>query len=121
MAFDSAGNLFVANVQNFNSDFIYKFTPAGGRTTFVSGLTNPETVTFDNAGNLFVSASILGGNTGVIYKFTSDGVESRFALGFSPLAPLAFDSAGNLFVSDQFSGNIYKFTPSGVRAPLHPD
>ena len=102
--------------QNFNSDFIYEFTPAGGRTTFVSGLTNPETVAFDNAGNLFVSASILGGNTGVIYEFTSDGVESTFALGFSPLAPLAFDSAGNLFVSDQFSGNIYKFTPSGVQS-----
>ena len=71
---------------------------------------------FDNAGNLFVSASILFGNTGVIYKFTSDGVESTFADGFSPLAPLAFDSAGNLFVSDQVSGNIYKFTPSGVQS-----
>ena len=76
---------------------------------------NPETVAFDNASNLFVSASNADG-TGVIYKFTSGGFGNTFAIGFSPFAPLAFDSAGNLFVSDFFSGNIYKFAPSGVRS-----
>ena len=114
MAFDSAGNLFVANVRNFNSGTIYKFTPAGGRTTFASGITNPEAMAADNAGNLFVSAAIVGAS-GVIYKFTPSGVKSTFAIGFSPFAPMACDSAGNLFVSD-FGGNIYKFTPSGVRS-----
>ena len=115
LAFDSAGNLFVANVRNFNSDVIYKFTPAGGRTTFASGITNPEAMAVDNAGNLFVSAAIVGAVDGVIYKFTPDGNRSTFALGLSPFAPMACDSAGNLFVSD-FGGNIYKFTPSGVRS-----
>src|SRR6266480_1446948 len=36
LAFDSAGNLFVANVSKFINGTIYKFTPAGGRTTFAS-------------------------------------------------------------------------------------
>ena len=116
LAFDSAGNLFVANVSKFINGAIYKFTPAGGRTTFASGLTNPEAVAFDNAGNLFVSAfystSYPGG---AIYKITSGGVRSTFAIGVSPFAPMACDSAGNLFVSD-FGGNIYKFTPSRVRS-----
>ena len=120
LAFDSAGNLFVANVSKFINGAIYKFTPAGGRTTFASGLTNPEAVAFDNAGNLFVSAfystSYPGG---AIYKITSGGVRSTFAIGVSPFAPMACDSAGNLFVSD-FGGNIYKFTPSRVRSTFAP-
>jgi hypothetical protein len=29
---------------------------------------------------------------------------------------LAFDSAGDLFESDLYSGNIYEFTPGGVRS-----
>src|SRR5437016_5198621 len=107
LAFDSAGNLFVANVSKFINGAIYKFTPAGGRTTFASGLTNPEAVAFDNAGNLFVSAfystSYPGG---AIYKITSGGVRSTFAIGVSPFAPMACDSAGNLFVSD-FGGKLY--------------
>ena len=120
LAFDSAGNLFVANVSKFINGAIYKFTPTGGRSTFASGLTNPEAVPFDNAGNLFVSAfystSYPGG---AIYKITSGGVRSTFAIGVSPFAPMACDSAGNLFVSD-FGGNIYKFTPSRVRSTFAP-
>ena len=116
LAFDSAGNLFVANVSNSISGAIYKFTPAGGRTTFASGLTNPEAVAVDNAGNLFVSAGIVGDeHRRSSINSLRAGLRSTFALGFSPFAPLAFDSAGNLFVSD-FGGNIYKFTPSGVRS-----
>src|SRR5205814_673421 len=113
LAFDSAGNLFVANVNHHLNGAISKFTPAGGRTTFASGLENPEAVAVDNAGNLFVSAWNFGSGTPAIYKITSGGVRSTFALGDSLFAPMACDSAGNLFVSD---GNIYKFTPSGVRS-----
>ena len=57
LAFDSAGNLFVANVSFNLSGTIYKFTPAGGRTTFASGLEHPGAMAVDNAGNVFVSAS----------------------------------------------------------------
>lgn len=41
-------------------------------------------------------------------------MRSTFAELGGPLG-LAFDSAGNLFVADGDSGNIYKFTPGGVR------
>ena len=41
LAFDSAGNLFVANVSFNLSGTIYKFTPGGARSTFASGLTHP--------------------------------------------------------------------------------
>src|SRR6476620_381404 len=52
LAFDSAGNLFVAAEGN-----IYKLTPGGARTTFASGLSLSYLfgLAFDSAGNLFVS------------------------------------------------------------------
>src|SRR6478609_8339832 len=49
LAFDQAGNLFVAD-----GGAIDKFTPAGVRTTFASVL-SPMGLTFDSAGNLFVA------------------------------------------------------------------
>jgi sugar lactone lactonase YvrE len=119
LAFDSAGNLFVANVhtverdRTFNGD-IYKFTPSGVRTTFASGPTNPEALAFNNGGNLFVSDP--GPGSGAIYKFTPSGVRSIFAGGFSWAGSLACDSAGNLFVADSPAHAIYKITPTGARS-----
>lgn len=44
---------------------IYKFTPAGTKSMFASGLNNPTGLAFDASGNLFVAET----NTGTIYKF----------------------------------------------------
>ena len=41
---------------------------------------------------------------------------STFASGLYGPYGLAFNSAGNLFVADYGSGNIYEFTPGGVRS-----
>ena len=115
LAFDGAGNLFVANLHTVERDrsadgAIYKFTPAGVRTTFSSELNNPEALAFDKAGNLFVS------NASAIDKFTPGGVRSIFASGFIFAGSLACDSAGNLFVADSPAYAIYKITPTGARS-----
>ena len=52
MAFDKSGNLFVADE---GTGALYKFTPAGVRTTFALGLPVPVGVAFDSAGNVFAS------------------------------------------------------------------
>src|SRR5262249_8729573 len=49
------------------------------------------------------------------YKFSPDGTQSTFAHLGAPEG-LAFDSADNLFVVDEDTGNIFMFTPSGVRS-----
>jgi sugar lactone lactonase YvrE len=121
LAFDSAGNLFVADLGFGYPDTgrIYKFTPAGVRTTFALGLSYPWrlALAFDSAGNLFVA------DGDHIRKFTPTGARTTFATLPSPLIAygLAFDSAGNLFVATaggnliNNTGKIYKFTPTGVR------
>ena len=117
LAFDSAGNLFVANAGSGN---IYEFTPGGAQSTFASGLSSPAKLAFDSAGDLFEADE----GSGNIYEFTPGGVQSTFASGLSKPQGLAFNSAGNLFVTDLGSSSspgpiissIYEFTPGGVRS-----
>src|SRR6267154_642688 len=69
LAFNSAGNLFVAG---WNSGNIDEYTPGGVRSTFASGLAYPRDLAFDSAGNLF-EAGEYGGD---IYKFAPNGSRS---------------------------------------------
>src|SRR5437588_117396 len=133
LAFDRAGNLFVAaGVFEFlqpNTGLVYKFTPTGVRTTFASGLNYAFALAFDSRGNLFVAD---GGYDGydfpvlgaAVYKFTPSGLRSTVASEDDQVSVipygLAIDSADNLFVADQVSGNILKFTPGGVRSVFAP-
>ncbi len=114
LAFDNAGNLFVANF-GFNTNTIARFTPGGVGSTFATastGVSRPVGLAFDSAGNLY--AANAGSNT--IEKFNiTTGVGSVFAsTGLSGPIGLAFDSAGNLFVSNQGNNTIEKFTIGGV-------
>src|SRR5207248_4576317 len=125
LAFDSAGNLFVAADVT-----IYKFTPTGARTTFATVQNGANGLAFDPAGNLFVAAGVfelLNPNTGLVYKFTPTGVRTTFASGLNYPFALAFDSRGNLFVADGgydgfdfpvLGAAVYKFTPSGLRSTV---
>jgi hypothetical protein len=89
LAFDRAGNLFVTAWGSGSGGHIYKFTPAGVRSTFAE-LGAPEGLAFDSAGNLFV----VDEDTGNIFKFTPNGVRSTFAaavgLSLDEVAFLAF-------------------------------
>jgi hypothetical protein len=141
LAFDSAGNLFVAaNVEQT----VYKFLSTGGvlsstPTTFVSGAPpfqsgeGPSALTFDASGNLFVS-SIFTDSSGEILKFTPDGALYQptptgtpgvFATGLTNFPKgLAFDSAGNLFVAETGAsgpGDILEFRAPGFSVSTFDD
>jgi DNA-binding beta-propeller fold protein YncE len=122
LAFDSAGNLFVAT--NFCDDAtwchptILKITPSGAQSTFA---TIPDSffaqgVAIDRSDNLFLMAIGWSNDVSIIFKLTSEG--KRRSFGFVPGhgLGLAFDSAGNLFAADATGQTIYKFTPDGTRS-----
>jgi len=109
MAFNSAGDLFVADDLSGN---IYEYTLGGVQSTFASGLFKPVGLAFDGAGDLFEA----DWGSGNIYEFTPGGARSTFASGLNLPEGLAFDNAGNLFVANASSGIITKITPDGVQS-----
>jgi sugar lactone lactonase YvrE len=111
LAFDPAGNLFVANFDGG----IYKITPAGSNSVFADLYNGPAGLAFDSSSNLFVGVY---GN-GFIFKYTSDGTRSTF--GQEPAQDeyyncgrpvgLAFNRAGTLFATDERWGCLFKDVP----------
>lgn len=109
VAFDDAGNLFVAgNVAGAGK--IWKVGPGGAPVTeFATGLTDPRGLAFDGAGNLFVADYI--GNR--IWKVTPAGVKSVFVASITSPLFLAFGPAGNLFVAEWNNRRVQVVTPAG--------
>ncbi|MGA9777252.1 MAG: PEP-CTERM sorting domain-containing protein [Limisphaerales bacterium] len=111
MAFDSAGNLFVANNGN---QTIEEFSSLGVGSVYASlGAVATYGLACDSTGNLYVPT----GNDNQIEEFNpSLGTWSSFASGLPLLdypANLTFDSAGSLYVVNINSANIAKFNSSG--------
>jgi uncharacterized protein (TIGR03437 family) len=134
IAFDSAGNLYVADSSNGR---IRKISTSGVISTYAGGtlmnsptaasavLQNPVAIAIDPAGNLFIVESIgrvrkvtpagaistVAGNGN--FGFSGDGGSATSASFAYPTA-IALDSAGNLFIADTNNGRIRKITPAGV-------
>ncbi len=105
------GDLYVALG---SSGTVLKFTPAGTKSTFASGLHQPVALAFDSSGNLFVGDSGAGipPQPSNIFKVTPTGTKSTFAsIGSTQLLGMAFDRSGNLFVTIGLT--IMKITPTG--------
>src|SRR5207248_2404656 len=86
---------------------IFKFTPAGVQTIFVSGI-DADWLAFDSNGSLFASTAT------AIAKITPGGtIDPSFATGLTPTG-LAVDAAGNLYAGDANAGKVFKITPTGT-------
>jgi len=110
LAFDSAGNLYVADV---SLNQIEKFAPDGTYVgVFASGnLQNVVSLAFDSAGNLYASSE----GTNTIERFSATGVDlGVFASGLNGPAGIAFDGAGNLYVANGLGGTVEKFSANGT-------
>ncbi|HUJ72995.1 MAG TPA: SBBP repeat-containing protein [Verrucomicrobiae bacterium] len=114
LAFDSSGNLYVANwgystFDIFSGGSIDKIDSSGHLTVFASGLAIPDGLAFDSSGNLYAAMN----TTGTIMKYDPSGNGTVFASGLSFPYKMAFDNNGNLYVVDAGDNSIVKFDPDG--------
>lgn len=126
LAFDAAGDLFIADVFNAR---VRKISPAGIMTTVAGvGSTNlsvpratgdggpatsaeitAEDVAVDSAGNLFIASY------NRVRKVAPDGtITTVIPPGDLFPSALALDSAGNLYIADGFKNRVRKMTKDGV-------
>ncbi|MES2378346.1 MAG: gliding motility-associated C-terminal domain-containing protein [Bacteroidota bacterium] len=141
LAFDAAGNLYVAE---FGKRVISKITPAGIVTTFagkanvssnIDGPLGTETfgapsgIVFDSQGNMFVADNLYNTirkitiSTGIVSTFAGSGSAGLLdgtgtAAQFKQPYGLAIDANDNIYVADQGNNAIRMITKTGVVTTL---
>jgi sugar lactone lactonase YvrE len=103
--FDRDGNLYVTYSGSRGQEVpvsIFRVSPSGRRESFVSGIVNPTSMTFDEAGNLYVSSRFEGS----IYRVRNDGTHEVYASDLGVACGLAFGRGGVLYVGDR-SGTVF--------------
>jgi len=136
---DVASNLYIAEITNnrirkVNSSGIIT-TVAGGGTSSADGipatdasLNDPQNLTVDGAGNLYIAVIGSGDNrvrmvntSGIIttvagtgtYGFTGDGGPATLA-SFEHPEDITVDLAGNIYIADNANSRIRKVDASGI-------
>lgn len=109
--FDRHGNLYVTYSGTRGQEVpvsIFRVSPTGRRESFVSGIVNPTSMTFDSFGNLYVSSRF----EGVVYRVRADGTPETFASDLGLACGLAFGRDDVLYVGDR-SGTVLAVQPGG--------
>ncbi len=115
IALDANGNIYCSN---YVGDTVFKFTPAGDVSSFVTGLNTPNGLAFNSSGELYVCDGV--GNT--VYKFDIDGnqLESYTNPGHPSGVIKSFDSETMIFT--EYTGNtINAITSGGVSTEISGD
>ena len=86
---------------------LYKVTPKGALTPFVTDIMNATGLAFNLNGELFVSSRYEGN----VYRVDRAGRTELYTEGMGIATGIAFDQDGNLYVGDR-SGSIFKINSS---------
>ena len=103
--FDRDGNLYVTYSGSRGQEVpvsIFRVAPGGRRESYVSGIVNPTSMTFDAEGRLYVSSRFEGS----VYRVLADGTAEAYASDLGIACGLAFDRHGVLYVGDR-SGTVF--------------
>ena len=113
IAFDGVNNLYVVNQ---TGAYVSTYDTSGNFLTSFGNinLSQPSSVTFDSAGNIYVTNTQTGVNS--ITKFDSAGgyLATISDPSFSRPADLTFDLAGNFYVANLANNTISKLDSSGT-------
>src|SRR5262245_35777988 len=107
-AIDSAGNIYATYSGRRGQKTpvsIYKVTPKGAVTPFVTDIMNATGLAFSLSGDLYVSSRYEGN----VYRVDRAGHTELFTEGMGIATGIAFDHDSNLYVGDR-SGSIFKIS-----------
>ena len=109
-AIDSDGNVYATYSGRRGQKApvsIYKITPKGAVTPFVTDIVNATGLAFTLSGDLYVSSRLEGN----VYRVDPKGRTETYIEGMGIATGIAFDHEGNLYVGDR-SGSIFKISSS---------
>ena len=92
---------------------VFRVSRDGFREPFVTGITNPTSMTFDLTGRLHVTSRF----DGTVFAVDAEGRAEQVASELGVACGLAFDQDGTLYVGDR-SGTVFQVTPSGRVSPF---
>lgn len=105
LAFDQAGNMYVAN---WSGGTVSKVDAAGNTTTYATIAGSPAGLAFDKQGLLYISDYREN-----IYRVAPDGKTVVFATGLHTPTGINFNHKGELLVTNRSSNEVVKISPSG--------
>ena len=114
--FDRDGNLYVTYSGTRGQEVpvsIFRVSRSGRRESYVSGIVNPTSMTFDASGHLYVSSRF----EGAIYRVFPNGTHEQYASDLGIACGLAFDRRGVLYVGDR-SGTVFAVHPDRTVTPI---
>src|SRR6202158_3058995 len=105
-ALDAEGNIFVTFSGSRGQKVpvaIYKIDTNYNVKPFLAEMTNATAITFDRAGQMYVSSRF----DGAVYRVAPNGTMSTYAEGMGVATGIAFDRDHSLYVGDR-NGTIFK-------------
>jgi DNA-binding beta-propeller fold protein YncE len=114
LAFDRAGNLYVASHNGIGQQTVSEFDAAGNLITgsFVSSSSTLEGLAFDTNGYFYAVNS----SANQVLKFDATGknlLQTISSTNFDSPIGIAFDTGGNFYVPNRGNGKVLKFDPAG--------
>lgn len=114
LAFHPSGDLYVTGPTTSSFDRVYRITPAGEVNVFYKGLGRPQGMAFDQAGNLYVAAS-LAGKRGVV-RVSPDG-QAELALSGNNVVGLVIEPSRRALVATSTSLYSLDWAVQGAALP----
>ena len=107
LAIDSEGNLYGSH---YTGSIVWKITPDGVRSKFMSGLDTPNGLAFDSNGDLY----IVDNQGGKIYKVAPDSTVTTLVPDiFSPSGIIKMPESDTMVVSCWEGNRLVKVAPDG--------
>lgn len=112
IAIDSNGNIYCSN---YVGDTVFKFTPSGDVSSFITGLNTPNGLAFNSNGDLYVC----DGQGNMVYKYDSNGMQlAAYPKSGHPSGIIkAFDS-DEMYFTTYTENKIYTLATDGTITEL---